>query len=398
MASASTLTSVAYIVKKLYAGKGPENLAVRDRPLLKMLSKRDGFTGSNLTVPVRYGNPQGVGNVFATAQSNAASSKGIAWTITRVKKYGVATIDAEFIHATSNDEGAFIRGIKDEIDGTLDEMGRQSAIELYGDASGAIGRRSSISSNTVTLTNADDAKNFSVGQTIVADDTAAGTSLRSGSTTVTAVDEDAGTVTLASAAAITSFADNDYLFNSGNQAAAVTGLASWLPLTAPTAGDSHFGVDRSVDVGKLAGWRVNSTSSSMEENAITLAARIQRAGGRPKVLFVNPTNWATLDKQLGSKVMRDQGGTATMGFSSIKLATGAGIVDVVADPDCPTNRGYMLDLSSWYIRHLKGFPHVVMDDGQDSLRQASDDGVEVRCRQWWQLVCTAPGHNGVMAI
>lgn len=403
MASASTLTSIAYALKKLYASKRPENLAARDRVFLSMVKKEGGFVGKDLTVAVQYGNPQGVGGVFSNAQANAASSKGIAWTVTRARKYGFATIDAETIESTKDDQGAFIRALRNEVDGMLDEMGHRMAIELYNDGTNVIGQVSSVSSNTVTLTDADKVKNFSVGMKLIVSANTDGSSPRaSGATsTVTAIDEDNGTVTVDSLQASTTA--NDYLFMDGDTstqgAVSMKGLAAHLPLTAPTNGDSFYGVDRSVDVGRLSGWRVNNTSAPIEENAMTLSAKIQRAGGRPDALFLNPPNWANLSKALGSKVIRDPGGDGTFGFEYIQMATPAGMVKVYSDPECPSNRGYMLEMRSWMLKYLgPSIPHIVMDDGLESLRQSSSDGVEVRGRLWGNLYCTAPGHNGVFAI
>lgn len=396
--SASDLTTVPYIMKRLYSGGRPASVAQREKVLLSHLRKEPGFTGASYHVAVNYGSPQGVGSTFTTAQSAAASSKGIQWTLTRAKKYGFCTIDAELIYASKNDQGAFVRAVKQEVDWMLDEMGHRLAVNLYGDTGQTIGQRASLSTNTVTLSNADDAKHFSVGMTVGAVNALTGGTPRTGTTTIAAVNEDGGTVTLTSAAAITSFADNDYLFAAGDYDLGLAGLASWFPLTAPTSGDSFFGVDRSVDTGRLSGWRVNDTNSSIEENMITLAAKCQRAGGRPRNGYLNPTNWANLSKRLGSKVQRDQGGEATIGFEYITVATPAGGIKVYSDPECPSNRGYILDLRSLYVKHLEGLPHIVMEDGMDSLRQASADGVEVRGRYWAQLVCDAPGWNGVFAI
>jgi hypothetical protein len=407
--AASDLSSIAYIVKKLYSNKAPQNLASRDRVFLSMVPKSGGFTGSNLTVALQYGNAMGVSGSLVQAQNIASSTKGVAFTLTRAKKYGICTVDAETIQATKDDEGAFVRALKNEIDSMIDEMGHRLAAELYLDGFGALGQRSSASTNVITLTSAGDVKNFSVGMTVTASPNSNGSSPRTGGTTVAAVDEDTGTVTLTSAAAITSFADSDYLFAAAGAVAGtytpdnscVSGLGGWLPMTAPTVGggDSWFGVDRAADVGRLAGWRVNATNNTIEENLLTLGTKIVRAGGKPDAILMSPANWANLVKSMGTKVLRDQGGTATAGFEYVNFALPSGICKVYADPECPANRGYALEMKSWMLRYLgPGIPHVVMDDGLSSLRQSASDGVEIRGRYWGQLYCVAPGHNGVIAI
>lgn len=405
--AASDLTTVAYIVKKLYSGKEPENLASRDRVFMSMVQKSGGFTGSNLTVSVQYGNQMGNSVAFATAQLNASATKGIQWTITRAKRYHVGTLDAEAMLATGDDKGSFVRLVRNEMDSGADEMGHKIAIDLYGDGSGAIGRCSNDpadTNGTITLTNPDDVMHFAVGQVISANPNKTGNSgtLRAGTVnsngvTVTAIDEDAGTVTFSGT--LTGVTTNDWLYNQGDYDGAPKGLAAHFPLTAPTGGDSFFGVDRSVAPQHLAGWRVTTTSNSIEENMITLAAKIRRAGGKPKTALLSPTNWATLSKNLESKVERSEGGEATFGFDSIRMATPAGIIRVYADPECPPDRGYILDMSTLFVKYLgPGLPHIVAEDDLRMLRQATQDGVEYRYRCFYNMFCTAPVRNGVFQI
>lgn len=400
--AASDLTSVAYIVKKLYSGKEPENLASRDRVFLSMVDKSGGFTGSNLTVAVQYGNQQGNSVAFATAQTNASSTKGIQWLITRAKRYHVGTLDSEAMLATGDDKGSFVRLVKNEMDSGADEMGHKIAIDLYGDGSGALGQCSNNpvdAGGPITLTNPDDIAHFAVGQKITANPTKTGTvgNMRAGTGTITAIDEDAGTITFSGT--ITGITTSDWLYNEGDYDGAPKGLAAHFPLTAPSGGDSFYGVDRSVAPQHLAGWRVTTTSNSIEENLITLAAKIRRAGGRPKHVFMSPTNWATLSKNLESKVERSEGGEAQFGFESVRMATPAGILKVYPDPEAPADRAYMLDMSTIKVKYLgPGLPHIVADDDLRMLRQGTADGVEYRYRCFYNMYCTAPGKNGVCQI
>jgi hypothetical protein len=68
------------------------------------------------------------------------------------------------------------------------------------------------------------------------------------------------------------------------------------------------------------------------------------------------------------------------------------------DPDCPANRGYVLQLDTFQLHHLDGFPHIDTLDGNGSQRLVSSDGIQVRARYWAQLACIAPAFNGVFAI
>jgi hypothetical protein len=92
------------------------------------------------------------------------------------------------------------------------------------------------------------------------------------------------------------------------------------------------------------------------------------------------------------------GGTADYGFEHVKVHTPAGTVKVYADADCPTNRGYVGKMSAIYLKHLKGLPHIVQDDGRPSLRSTSADDIEARVRSWCNLISPEPGCWGVFSI
>lgn len=395
----TTTTTAAYLLKKLYAGKMPESLATRDHVFSTLIRKEDGFTGDGtFNYPLEHANPQSVGATFATAQTNVGQSAGVKVALTRPVYYGFGQMDGDLIAATKNDEGAFARALRRETDNMFTEMGNKTAIYLQGDGSGCIGQRKSASTNVITLVNADDAKYFKFGQFIEACDTRTGGTRRVGSTYVTAVDYDAGTVTLNSAAGITSFADNDFLYNAGDYDGVIKGLAAWIPLTAPSA-TLFFSMDRSVNPTLLGGNRLNATSNSIEENAITLATKIASIFGRgADTGLLAPVNFAALTKALGSKVQRGEGGTATFGFAYIEQDTPVGTIKWYSDPDVSSTLGYILNIKTWFIKHMEGFPHMINDDGNMSLRNTSSDGIGWRGRQWAQLGCTAPGRNGVFAI
>jgi hypothetical protein len=396
--AASDLTSVAYIYKRKYSDKATGDLAMRDHPLFSMIRKEDGFSGSAFFYPIRYGNPQGVSGTFSSAQTAAASSKGLQLQASRKAKYGVITMNGEAMAACA-DRGSFLDLVTQETDGVIEEMGDSLAFDLYREGYGQRGRRSSINGEVVTLTVADHARNFKVGMTVVADDTAAGTSLRSGSTTVAAVDEDAGTITLTAQASITSFANNDYLFRLGDPSTCMEGLAALFPLTAPSASESFRGVDRSVDTRRLAGVRVDDTATAIEENLGLVAVKIAQVGKKADVAFLNPIKFWEVVRRLNAKVeYAGGGGTADYGFEHILVHTPAGSVKVYSDADCPTTLGYVGNLKTLYLKHLKGLPHIVKDDGNPSLRSTSADDIEARVRCWVNCIATEPGAWGVFSI
>ena len=401
-----TLTTVDAFMKELYDGQKPMDVAVQAKPLLKWVPKKDNFVGDVYPLPISYAHGAGRAAVFATAQSNASGGTHKKFLVTRVSDYAVLTIDAEAMKASKNNLGAFVEARKWETDGMLDEMGRSAAIALYGQGYGVLGTVGSISSNTITFANAGEARKFRVGMVVQALEPDFSDWIDSGDTaTVTAVDADANTVTISTVAAISGLAADDLLIQAGDAGTGsvskskITGLAGWLPSTAPTSGDSFFGVDRSADVTALAGHRLSQTGVSIEENILQLSEDIASEAGRPDTVFLSHKNFSKLVRSLSTKVeYQGAGGTEEFGFSALKMHSSAGVLSVVPDPFAPENVGYVLEKSTWMLKHLEGFPHFVKDDGLMALRGASSDNIEIRIRYWAQLCCKAPGHNGRFAI
>lgn len=401
--AASTQTSVAYIYKRKYADGQVGDLAMRDHPTMSMMSKSGGMSGpaTGWFYGIRYGNPQGLSGTFATAQSAASGSKGVQMQAARRKKYGIITLDGESLVAARDRAGALLDLVRQETDGIIEEHGDALAFELHRDGTGARGRRLSASSDVITLYTADDARNFKVGMTVIADDTANGSSPRTGSTTVTAVDEDAGTITLASAAAISGFADDDYLFRAGDPATAVDGFETHLPLAAPVLGvDSFRGVDRGADPRRLAGVRVDDITTSIEENAGLVAVKISQVGKKANLLVLNPIRFWQVSRRLNAKVTYDGGGVkAAFGFEGFDVHSPAGTLRAVSDPDAPVDRGRVLNLSTWYWKHLDPFTHFIRDDnGGVSLRVYNEDSIEARTRSMGNVCTSEPGANGTFSI
>jgi hypothetical protein len=281
---------------------------------------------------------------------------------------------------------------------------RSISQQLFRNGGGARARiLSGQATNTITITEPNDAVFLEVNMVLQAS-TTDGTSgsVKTGSERIAAVNRDSATATIRSTSAtwatvITTIAANDYLFRAGDFGILARGLDAWLPATAPTSGDSFFGVDRSVDAVRLAGLRFAGTAGAAKEDTIIDAsAYLGREGGTPDTVICHNVDRRDIVKNLGSKVVYDKVASATdvaFGFESIKLHGDTGNLNILADPNCPRGVFYMLDSSTWKLGSMKGVPHYADDDSNKMLRQSAADGVEWRLRAYWQLYSDAPGKN-----
>jgi hypothetical protein len=398
-APASNLTTAAYLFRRIFAGDKVANQAKRKHPLMAALMREGGFTGDGFEYPIAYGNPQGVGGTLGDAADAVSSSSGIKPVARRRAKFGLFTVNGEAMLAAAT-PGAFVKLLKHETDTTIDEVGDRLSFDLYGDGTGVRGQRGSLAGNVITLKNPADARNFKKNMKLVSDDSITGATPNAGSCKVTKVDRQQGKITVDNAAAMAGFADNDYLFAKGDPGTCIEGLSLQVPDTAPTAGDSFRGVDRSDDVELMSGIRVIDASVNTEDNIIEAATQVYDLGKTQDRCYINPVAFTQIARRRGAQIQYTQGGgTARISFQFIVIETPAGSLQVFADPDARPTRGYGMLMESIYIKHLEEYPHVVRDDGLTTLRtSASDgDGLEGRVRAFGNLIIPEPGSFSVFA-
>jgi len=402
------------LMKRLQPASEVKRLWELTYPLLSKISKADDFTGTQMDCPLEHDHPAR-SRAFATAQANRFPSSSVKFSLTRAKDYATGRLDAETMHASRDDKGSWLRALQREQSNTVKSLQKNTAISLYRNHGGSIGRMASVTdvdgtNDVLVLENKSDVINFSRGQGLrfATTDGTSG-SLLAGEAFVAKLNFDLGYVHIAAdptalgtdgnyATIVTGEAETEYIFNTGDFGVSFRGLESWIPLTSPSSGESFLGIDRSVDPMRLAGHRINDTSMSYEELVQELAARITYSGGGNLVCMMSPIQVKQFALELDTKVVRDPGGTGKTGFRGIAVDTVAGTIEVMGDPACPENRMFMLDMSTWKFHHLLGLPHLVEDDGLARLRVADADQVAFRYRLWGNMKCTAPGKNGVAAL
>lgn len=399
MAANALISTVGYVFKNMFE-TGLSDESVRLHPTLDLIKKVDDFGGEDFTYSVKYGNAQNItSGALSAAQAIGTASKGVKFKMVRKKKTGTISLDIEALLAAKiGPEGAFATLVVTEVDGFVNEFWDRLGFDLFRDGYGARGQRASASSNTITLSVPDDARNFKVGMVLGASPNADGSSPRSGSTSITQVDTDAGTITVTSAAAITSFADNDYLFANPEMGSNIEGFELCTPLTMPGS-DSFRTVNRNVYPSLLAGARINDTNTMLEENAGKVAVKIRQNGGRADTLVLNPQRAWEMFRRLGAKVMyQGGGGTVEYGFEKAIISSPAGDLTVISDPDCPTTRGRVFLNSSHRLKTLQEFVHIANEDGNYNLRMPTDDALETRVRSMSNYYQLEPRNHGVFAI
>jgi len=383
------------VLKTLYTNKKVENLCYTDHPWLALIQKNEMFFGENKKIPLIYGSNRGRSATFADAQANKGNGKYASFLIERVKDYSIASFDAETVESSENDKGAFLNLLKSEVDGAMISAAQSDSQAVWGNGSGSIGKIASggITGDVLTLENTEDIIHYEVDQVIVAAAAETTGALRSGDMTITEVDRDAGTITVDTKA--TSLAAADFLFCKGDRNAKMSGFFGWIPNSAPTSGDSFFGLDRSSDSTRLGGVRFDATGMSKEEALIKGLARHTREGARPDFAFMNSGNFGDLLLELGSKVnyVDIKSGMGDIGFRGVQVHAGKRTITVLVDDNVPGERIAVIQRNTWVLNSLKKSIRILDLDGNKFLRESGSDGYELRVGGYKQVECSAPAYN-----
>lgn len=412
-------------LKELYVGGDyMKDLVYRKNPFLALVNKDEspaGFAGKYIPVPLIYGSNQGRSATFSNAQGNQTPAQLASFFVYRVKNYSLATITNELLEATVSDAGAFLDEGKLQVDTAIRSISNDLAHDLFNDGSGSRGQIGSITTGVIVLSNSADVVNFEVGMTLVSYSVSGTTAtistggnlgyviavnraLTGATVTVSATQGGAaGTPTNWSTSFSYLAQQGDVNFASGGLAIGstgalkISGLGAWLPNTAPSSGDSFWGVDRSADVVRLAGCRFDGSSESLEEAVIDASALVAREGGEPDMMFTNFNSWAALEKELGAKVqyVSVKHDNADIAFKGITVNAPYGPITVIADRSCPARQAYLLEMSTFKLRSLGQSPHILTygREGLEGLRVSNDDALEIRTGYYGNLICNAPGWN-----
>lgn len=267
----NSTASVIFSLKELYSDDSwvLKDLIYKDNPAWGLLPRdesNDGMGGKYFPIPTIFGSGQGRSANFPLALANQTSVQGAEFQVTRTSNYAIVTVNNDLVESTKSNLAAFMDTVKMAMDTEFRNLGNDLALSLFGDGSGTRGQISTISTGAIVLADPNQIVNFEIGMSLVACTTLGSAPAGSGSVGyIIAINRYAGTLTVAAVqggstpATPSSWAANYYLVVQGDIPTAgvtytnastflkIAGFQAWLPITAPTASESFFGVDRSTD-------------------------------------------------------------------------------------------------------------------------------------------------------
>lgn len=419
MAFGNNSTSADALLKEFYSDKEVERALFKDHVLFGLLPKQEDVSGRHYVEAIVVGTGQGRSATFATAQSQAALSGEtvLDFMIPLVENHEVANIASKLIsQAPNKGPGAFLKAVSLIADNQLQNLGNDISISIYRGADGSrgtIGSATTIAGSVLTFANASDALNFEIGMQLDLAAAVTGGVRAYGSANhglyVIAVDYSKGTLTVGTTPVaggtacnisdttngIPTAAVGDFVFAAGDYGLRFSGLSDWLPATV-ASNDSFMGVNRSSNRVRLAGTfydaRNGQSLCSALENGMALVAQ---QGGTTSHWLMSHPKMSQLSQELGAKaqLVDVKSTNAQVGYTGIRIAGAKGVAICLADPHCPSDRMYGLDIDTWSLVSQGKMARVWQEDGLVWLRSATAAGMEIRFYSFGALACSNPRSN-----
>lgn len=404
-------SAILQVLKVKYQSKEVKDLGYPESSTYALLPKTTDLGGEYKTFAVQSGRPQGRSATFAVGQTYMTASIYDKFRVTPVKDYAFGQVDGMAMMQSRGKENSLVDGLEREMSSTIKTATRSIGVSLWrngGGSRGQISATSNVATNTITLSNPEDAVNFERGMTLwgASTDGSSGSQL-AGAVVLTAVNVDTGELTASSAwnsasEGIPGLAVNYYLFQAGDFGLMMAGIPAWIPYTTPSS-SLFFNVNRAVDPVRLAGTRHTAgVGMPIEETLIELDSKIvSRSGMGADVVMIHPTDQASLVKSMGQRVMYDTQPSfdrPQIGFRSVVVAGMKGPIKVVPDMQVPVGYAWMLKLDTWEFTSIGEAPAVLDEDGGRMLRHPTADAYQFRVGGYFNLGCYSPVNNGVAKL
>ncbi len=414
----STAATFDFALKERYTNKQVvENLCFADRPLLGKMPRDTEFQGKGHPVPLIYRAPQGISVTLANAQTNAAinsgaagPTKGFRFLVTAGDLAGSVEIGDKVIEMSRGNPGAFLQDKQVEIDGLYEQMSDQLAIALASDGGQSLGNSvGNVTTTTVTFANPADARNFEVDMNLeasLASGGAAADALLAGTAFVTAVDVDAGTITINALPGAWNAAGVLFLFRVGTFFGNTTnfilyGFRAYInssPVSIYSSGA------RTADKQRMAGVVVPAADVAglgIEQRIQILGSRLTGRGKGPGAdsYVLHPEDWQTLAIALQSRGTRSLTDDSTsFGYEYLEVIAGGKRAKVYCDRFWPKALCGGLLMKTWTLFSMRELIHPLSGDGLQMLRKSTTNDYEYRLQAYPGLGCNAPGYNGRVPV
>jgi hypothetical protein len=391
MASATNLSQVN-LARRLY---GPEMIDQmwKDDPYLNRVTKRTSGFGEGRYVVVRIGSTAGVGGSFGGALRNQGPTSEVRFFVTERSIYSVFSMKGSFLRKHRGKENTLLEGYKSQANSALEDFQKLVEHASWNDIGGTLGQVATTinTSNTGMIVPFRNAKalyglNLMGKHLTFSTDAGNGTSpageLNDGTSnySVTVVKEDPdnnqlvvtgdnGATTLATA--VVGITNASYVFIDDFYGKSLSGKRAWNPISAPSASESFFGLDRSTSPHKLSGWRTGSKGSMFATLTFALMQGDLASLEMP-MCFSMGEDWWNFSQELDNKTTMSST-EEKAGKKMIEIASPAGSCKLVRSNRVPAGYAWVGDPAMDVLLSEGEFPQILNEDKVGTMLRAGDD-------------------------
>ncbi len=371
-------TNIAPVLKNWYTDKKFENLIGRGSPVLQRIQKnRVGGATYNFAALYGFGGACSADWTVAIAQATT-QARNVNFSVPPGYLFSVFNISVVEKFASRDEKGAYVKLVVDKMFAATEALRKQFAAALYASGYGEFGNvpAGGVASAATTATLPSSAiQVIDVGTVFDVTVDANGPSSNldnTGPFTVSAIN---GLTITFTPAVGTAWVAGAYLEfhggrDSGGKPNYPSGFSAWYPTVGGRTGSawttligtSFYGVTRSTNVGRLAGWYykrgtgqagANETYSSAVSVGVQL---VRRAGGIPRLVVLNDNDYMYIQNELQSfrnywqsvdlpdGRAPDGGPKYVFGLKELQFAFSSTYIEVVYDdPICPQGTCYIID-------------------------------------------------------
>lgn len=427
----NTTTQVDAALKQLYKDSNEAEHYFDERPGFGLIPKDESFGGRNLPVVVHYTRTGGRSAIFADAQTIAAAreKKMEDFLITGVDDYSLVRVPGKTMAYARNTSMAWEELVASLAQKGLDdaEENLANAIEtfIYRDGNGQLALIASVSenpdwdgagadasANEITLTHPEEAVLFELGDYVVACDSGTPTVEVAGSECeVVLIDIPNKKIVIddVTADGNEDYDAADYIAFMGDTAEGGTkvklsGFAAWIPSSAPSGGESFFGVDRSVS-SRLYGKYFDYSAASREQALFRAMTQLGLEGGAPSLGIMAFTEYRAFLEELGEKKevvdmnpMGSRGLTFNVGYKGVKVHGPKSVMSVTSSVKMLPDECICIRPEDWKLWTAGPALSLEDHDGLSVLRLPTEDAYEGRMVFRGQLACKRPGRQGRVKV
>lgn len=379
-----TLTSAQDALKSVYLGVVSDQLNIASNPLLAKIKQtsRDVW-GKEIRKLAPFGINGGIGaGTEDGSLPTSAENKYVQFVSTLKNLYGTVEISDKAIRASSNNAGAFVNLLNDEMEGLVKASQFNLSRMLYGDGTGALATVVSYAGGVLTLSSV---KNFIEGMVI---DTYAGENAVTNlcGLRVAAVDRNAKAIKFTVTPAA-NFEAGQTLYMQKSKDNEITGLGAIFKTTG-----SLYGVDKTVypwmnpyiktEAGEINDNMIQLAIDELEENTgskvdfITCSATVKRAFSQYLTYF-----------RRNIDVMELEGGYRALAYNGIPI---------VSDRFIEDDTMYLLNTEEFSLHQLCDWNWLEGEDGKIIKQVAGYPKYTATLVKYADLICNKP--NGQAKI